>query len=123
MEIKEVILTTINRKDEPAEIQQGIKKTAGFGEMPVDITRNKVTLSTERDNPDKPSKFENLLIQTNEVIELIASNLATSLNLNPNVSEMEIDFGISFTESLGIKIFELSSEQSISIKIKLLKKP
>jgi len=35
------------------------------------------------------------------------------------LEEIELEFGISFTEKLSIKIFEASSNQSINVKLKL----
>jgi predicted nucleic acid-binding Zn-ribbon protein len=69
----------------------------------------------------KKSKFEKLLENTNDAIKKIADKLGDSVNTENNISEMEIEFGIGFTEGLNLKIFEIGSNQSIKVKVKIQK--
>jgi len=95
--------------------QDGIQKTSKKAEDGLE----KIDLEVKEDNK---SKFDELLQKTNEIIHKIADNLSHSVDEVNNLTEMEIEFGIGFTQGLKLGIFETGSNQSINVKIKLQKK-
>lgn len=120
MELKEIYVTAVKSNtqndDEPIE---GTHNTAETVDQPIDIIGSMVKMKVEKQKEEKQSQFEKLLVKTNEAINLVADNLSASLKNTENVSELEVEFGLSFTEKAGIKIFELSSQQSVKVKMKL----
>ena len=64
---------------------------------------------------------DELYVDINSQIKNLANSLSKSFLELDNVSEMEIEFGIGITKKLGLSIFELGSNKSIKIKVKLKK--
>lgn len=122
MELKEIYVTTIKAQNgESEEPEEGTQQTVGTLDMPIDVVGSMVKMRVKKNKDEKESQFEKLLTRTNEAIKLVADKLTDSVKNTENVSELEVEFGISFTEKAGIKIFELSSQQSIKVRMKLQK--
>ncbi|GEM_PF-6483040 len=122
MKIQEIWVVTSKsentKKDKPTV---GTFKTAGTLESSTDVVEGMVKFELEKTENDNENEFEKFLSKTNEVIKVVAENLSNSVENVENLSEMEIEFSLSFTEKLGIKIFEIGSQQSLKVKIKLQK--
>jgi len=126
MENDEIFIRTIEvqtSKPEHKGLIEGIQKTAGTFDMPVDVVNSAVKLDWGHDKTpkDEPATFEKLLGKTNALIKTIANNLSESVEDVKNLSEMEIEFSLGFTEKLSILVFEFGSNQSLKVKIKLQK--
>jgi hypothetical protein len=122
-ETNDIFIRTIKIEEVKKEeiLQEGIQKTVGTLDMPIDVIDGMVKLKLRRENEEQESRFEKLLAQTNEVIHTIADNLSKSIENVAHLSEMEIEFGIGITEKLNLGIFELGANQSLKVKIKLAK--
>jgi len=62
-----------------------------------------------------------LLTETQGIIERIANGISQSFKKMEDASEMQIEFGLSFSEKLGIRIFEVAANQSLTVTIKYTK--
>ena len=126
MENTEIFIRTIsveNTGNSKSILKEGIQKTVGEGLLlPIDpINVHKIDLDEKLPNGEKANTFQKLLAKTSEHIETIANELGSSLKNSQNLSEMEVEFSIGFTEKLNVYIFEGSSDQSIKITMKFQK--
>ncbi len=126
MKDSSIFITTVNieekvkQKDEINE--NGIQKTVGTVDFIVDPINSTKRIDLQEKDKNGKNKFEKLLGKTNDTIKTIAENLKQSVEDDENIEEIEIDFGIAFTQGLNIKLFEIGAKQSLNVKIKLKKK-
>lgn len=115
------VIDSESKKIQDNRIHEGIQKTAGILDMPIDVISGMVKVSLNKKNDKGQNKLNELLEHTNKTIGQIANSLSQSMGDVPNLAEMDIEFGIGFTEGLKLGIFGIGSQQSLKVKIKLQK--
>jgi hypothetical protein len=126
MENSEIFIRTISVENfgkSKSTLKEGIQKTVGEGLLlPIDPTNfHKIDLDEKLPDGEKAKKFQKLLAKTSNLIETVANELGSSLKNSQNLSEMEVEFSLGFTEKLNILMFEGSSDQSIKVTMKFQK--
>ena len=125
MENKEIeiyIRTIPENKEEkkPVEKQDRHKKEQGKHEigMGEHLMQSKIHYSDIPKELEsiKPEIFKKLMTATKSKIKTVVEEM-TELKEIQNVKAVELEFGIGFTQKLGISIFELGGNQSLKVKV------
>ena len=64
----------------------------------------------------KPEIFKKLMTATKNKIKTVVEEMAELKEIQ-NVKAIELEFGVGFTQKLGVSIFELGGNQSLKVKV------
>ncbi len=78
--------------------------SANYGSMPSEL------------KSIKPEIFKKLMTATKNKIKTVVEEMA-ELEEIQNVKAIELEFGVGFTQKLGVSIFELGGNQSLKVKV------
>lgn len=120
----EIFITTFdleNTHKAPNSFQEGFQKTHSRAELiPYHLQVMKLDYKAKKP-VDKQKTLEKALIKAKDAVTAVAKKLGESANEIENLSEMEIEFGIGFSQKLDLWLFGAGSDQTLKVKLKITK--
>lgn len=110
-----------NKKLDPNSFQEGFQKTHGRAELMAYHQQVMKLDFKSRKAEDSGKTLEKALVKAKDVVMVVAKKLGESVDEIENLSEMEIEFGIGFSQKLDLWLFDAGSEQTLKVKLKLTK--
>ncbi len=120
----EIYITTFeleSKKLDPNSFQEGFQKTFSRAELMLHHPQVARLDFKTRKPEDKEKTLEKVLIKAKDAVTAVAKKLGESAHEIENLSEMEIEFGIGFSQKLDLWLFGAGSDQTLKVKLKLTK--